>query len=245
MIVGATVTEDDQELRARLLLHQASRRVTNGSSQARVILISDPADASFDFGRILLVEVLDDIKLHIVPALAREALDGVAVAHGLQGFAHEHQPFLFDVNDALARARGPHARRTRGDRARRRAGHIQQERDGHIALATQPPHVEPFGDASGRAPIQRIINHRLQIELLAVQFPADLLQRLGAQQLELMPDRGDHRPVLRAHGLDEVSRATPRGPLDHPTPGRAEIGQLMIPFLVVKRLISRLQLLLL
>src|ERR1041384_5477102 len=109
----------------------------NRRSESRVVLISNPADASLHLVVILLIKILHDIKLHIPPSLRSESIDRVDVADSLERFAHQHETFLLDLDDPATR---PCVRlqRMTANRARRRRRLIQQKRDPPVTPAPQP-----------------------------------------------------------------------------------------------------------
>src|SRR6266478_4146603 len=92
-------------MRTRILFREARSRVANRGPETRVVLISNAADATFDFVGILLIEVFHDIEFDVAPALGSKAIYRVNITDRFQRFAHQDQAFLFDLDDASSRMR--------------------------------------------------------------------------------------------------------------------------------------------
>src|SRR6266576_1333353 len=87
-------------MRAGILFREARSRVANRCAETRVVLISNAADASFDFVGILLIEIFYDIEFHVAPAFGSKSIYRVNITDRFQRFAHQDQAFLFDLDDA-------------------------------------------------------------------------------------------------------------------------------------------------
>ena len=73
-------------------------------SHARGVQRTDAAKALGDIHENILVEILDHIELDIVAAMAGKAINPVTVADRFQGIHHQHDRFLFHIDDAPLRA---------------------------------------------------------------------------------------------------------------------------------------------
>src|SRR5581483_5846515 len=116
-------------------------RMANRSAKSSIVLITDSAYATFDFGRILFAKFFNHIEFHVVAAFTGEAVHRVGITYGFQGLAHQYKSFFFDIDNALSWF-CIRLFRVSAHRSRSRAGHIQKESDRDVAFATKFPNVE-------------------------------------------------------------------------------------------------------
>ena len=76
--------------------------MADGRAHAGLAAPVDAADARPHAVVVALAQLLHGVELRIVAAVAREAVDGVLIADGLEGLAHQDEALLLDVDDALA-----------------------------------------------------------------------------------------------------------------------------------------------
>ena len=73
-----------------------------GACDAVILMLAD--DAAADQVAERLVQVLDDVVLDVLAAVAGEAEDAVAVADRFEGASEENEALLLEVDDPLRRA---------------------------------------------------------------------------------------------------------------------------------------------
>ena len=84
-----------------------------------------------------------------------------------------------------------------------------------------------------RAAIDHVINHRIQIKLLAIQLVGDPRQIFRLHQLKLVADGRNHAFVALASFLDKSPIAMLHALFNHPAPAQTVIGQLPVPLVIV------------
>ena len=95
-----------------------------------------------------------------------------------------------------------------------RCRHVEQERHRHVALDLVPPPVHLVAERVPGLALDRVLDDRVQVEVLAVQQVLDLAEHLRLQQLELLA-RLVHQPrVLAQRVLVVLVRALVQRPLE-------------------------------
>ena len=213
-----------------------------------------PIYPPLDLVREVFVQVLDDIELHILPAVARKAVDAVQVADSLQRVDEQHYRFLFHIDYPLVRAAHrlpatgsqPHhilhrivrripivgvlfviVYRLRGGRAG-----VQQKRHRDIPLHLVAPPVELIAGTCPRLHIHEGLDDVIDVYLFPVLQLPNLAEHLRHHHLELPPDLRHQRPVVAQRIA--VIRRIPllHRLLAHDAPARLVIVRPEVPLVV-------------
>ena len=114
----------------------------------------------------------------------------------------------------------------------RRRAHVQQERHAYVPLDLVPPPVDLVRRRVARPPLDRVVSHRVEIDLLTVQQPLDLAEHLRPQQLELTPRLVHQRGVLRQRLVEVLRVALAYRVLDDAAPARPVVRGAEVPLVV-------------
>ena len=213
-----------------------------------------------------LAEVLGDVELDLLAAVAGEAVDAVGVAERVERLGHQEERLLLDVDHATAPRRLARSRRTpqrvvvvdadvvvvprrRPFRARGvvlhlrvgRGAHVEQERGGDLALAAVAAHVDLLGGRGAGAAIGARLDRGVEIDVLAVGEPLEHASRVGPQQLELTLDLGEELGLLAARRVELGGGLLHQAGLGESAPGAAVARVLVVPLVVVVDAAARRQ----
>ena len=256
VVLGAPVGHQEEDAHFGLHLLQLVGGVADGRPHAggahRRYLVYAPLHPLAEG----LLQLLDDVELHVLPPVAREAVDAVGVADGLQGADEQDNTLLLHINDALGRRQqllgaarhppgevfagvvveivGPQAAAVLDDLLVGGGAHVQQEGHGHVPLHLVAPPVDLPRRRHARLPLHQVVHHRVQVQLFAVQQPLDLAEQLRLQQLELAARLVDQGRVA-AEGLVEVGGgAFGHGVFDDAAPAGLVVAGAEVPLVVIE-----------
>ena len=124
------------------------------------------------------------------------------------------------------------------DRSRGRAGHIEQKRNRNIPLAAKLAGIEPIVNQPGAPFVERVVNYRLKVIVLAVDLAANAAQVFGTKKLKLIADLRDDSSVAASNHFHETARASRSAPLDYSAPSGTVVSKLTIPLVVIKSAVA-------
>src|SRR5690606_18960876 len=231
MIVRPSVRQNDQKLCSRFLPQQLVRGMPYRRSEARVVLESDAADAALDIRIVFLCEILHDVEFYVSPAFARKTVDRINVADRIESFAHQHEAFFLDLDDASAWM-CVRLQRISRDRAGGRARLIEQDRDSDVTFAAEAFRIDILVLAAVGLAVDDKIYESVKVVFLAVDLPMDPREILRLHQLELMPDRRYYAAIAATRQFNKGAIARFYSLFDHAAPTDAIVIQLTVPLVV-------------
>ena len=203
--------------------------MADGRAHAGLAATVDATDARPHAVVVALAQFLHGVELGVLAAVAREPVDGVLVADCLEGLAHQDEALLLDVDDALAAV----------DLAVGGRRHVHQERRGDVAVLLVALDVHAVGGREAGLAVHHVLHQAVQVEVVALALVAHLPHALGAHQLEVAADLGDHAAVLVEGGGHERGHLTGGPRLAQGAPRRPVVLDAVVPLVVHEDLLAK------
>ena len=217
-ILGTAIADQEENLRGSVNFFQLGDGVAYGGAHASSVKRGDLVDTPLYLISKYFVDVLYYVELHVLSAVAREAVDAIGVSDSFQGLDEQRGTLLFQVDDALVvpahqafpAAAQPHhvLHRVIGgvpvvhhltafvDGFGGGCAHVQQEHHCHVSPV---PVSVPVNFLIGRdfhPQVGPSFQSGVEVNVLAVEQPVDLLHALGHDQLKLALDVVGQREII-------------------------------------------------
>jgi hypothetical protein len=99
------------------------------------------------------------------------------IAHGIKGFAQQHQAFFFNIDHSPPTSEFP----------ARRSTHVDKKSHGHVALSFFSTDVDTIVAFHARPLLSRSSNNSIEIHLVPVGLPHDATKCRRTQPFEIPP----------------------------------------------------------